>query len=118
MTIVTEELNQEITKIIKTDKKLTREEILPTAPLTLKASVFPNPSNLGKVRLSLEHLPEEPLFIQIFNQDDELIQEGVIRGTLGSSLNHTLSLPNASGTYKITLSDTQKILKDMELEIL
>ena len=119
MTIVTEEINKEITKIVTSEtKKTTRTIEKAPEELILKAEVWPNPSNLGKVRLSLENLPETPLFIQIFNDEEELIQEGVINGTLGASLQHTLTLPDTSGTYSIKLSDPQKIIKDLELQIL
>ena len=120
MTVVTEEVSNEMTEIIKSEKKVTTRKFQkqPPKPLTLKADVWPNPSNLGKVRLSIENLPAEPLFIQIFNEREELIQEGVINGTLGASLQHTLELPSSSGTYSIKLSDDEKIVKDLELEIL
>ena len=118
MTVVTEEVTKEISEIIKSEKKVTTRTINPKKQQALKAEIWPNPSNLGKVRLSVENLPEEPLFIQIFNDQDELIQEGVINGSQGASLNHTLNLPDTSGTYTIKLSDTKKIIKQLNLEIL
>ena len=118
MTVVTEEVTKEITEIVKSEKKVTTRKFSPKKQLVLQANIWPNPSNLGKVRLSVENLPEEPLFIQIFNDKDELIQEGVINGSYGASLNHTLNLPDTSGTYSIKLSDTNKIIKNLDLEIL
>lgn len=118
LTIVSEEITKEITEIVTSEKKITTRKLEPTKKMLLKASLWPNPSNIGKVRLSVENLPKEPLFIQIFNDKSELIQEGVIQGSEGSSLNHTLSLPDASGKYSIKLSDANSILKDLALEIL
>jgi len=62
-------------------------------PSAFKAKIWPNPSNLGKVRLSVENLPSDPLYIQIFNHKEELVQEGIIQGNLGQNLEHTLTLP-------------------------
>jgi len=111
-------VSEEITEIVTSEKKIITRTKQPAKKLNLRAAIWPNPSNLGKVRLSVENLPEEPVFIQIFNDKLELIQEGVINGTKGSSLHHTLSLPDASGTYSIKLSDANRIIKDLELEIL
>lgn len=118
ISIVTEEVSKEITEIVKSEKKVTTKTIRPIVKKGLQATIWPNPSNLGKVRLSVENLPEEPLFIQIFNGKDELIQEGVISGSQGASLNHTLTLPDTSGNYSIKLSDTYKVIKQLDLEIL
>ena len=87
-------------------------------PATFKAEIWPNPSNLGKVRLSVENLPSDPLYIQIFNHKEELVQEGIIQGILGEKLEHTLTLPDVSGHYSIKLSNTHKLLKNLSLEIL
>lgn len=87
-------------------------------PAAFKAKIWPNPSNLGKVRLSVENLPSAPLYIQIFNHKEELIQEGIIQGVLGKNLEQTLTLPDDSGHYSIKLSNTHKLLKDLSLEIL
>jgi len=115
MTVVTEEVTKEI---IKSEKKIITRKVSPKKQGSLQANIWPNPSNMGKVQLSVENLPEEPLFIQIFNDKDELIQEGVINGTSGASLNHTLNLPDSSGTYTIKLSNNIKDIKDLNLEIL
>ena len=112
------EVTKEITEITTSEKKVTTHKIQQEKPLELKAEIWPNPSNLGKVRLSVENLPNAPLFIQIFNDRDELIQEGVINGSYGASLHHTRSLPDTSGTYSIKLSDTNKVIQNLELEIL
>ncbi|MFK7979978.1 MAG: hypothetical protein AB8G86_08355, partial [Saprospiraceae bacterium] len=110
-------VTKEITKITAAENTLAIEQ--PATVTTLEASIWPNPSNLGKVRLSLENLPGDPLFIQVFNDKEELVQEGLIQGALGTKLEHTLDLPNVtSGNYSIKLSNTQKLLKDLSLEIL
>ena len=111
-------ITSEITQITAIEKKKTTHIIEPTNPSTLKATIWPNPSNIGKVRLSIENLPKGLLFIQVFNNQSELIQERTINGEEGTSLNHILSLPDTSGTYSIKLSDTNKIIEDLELEIL
>lgn len=118
ISVVTEEVTKEITEVINSEKTVMPKAVSPKRQLELQAKIWPNPSNLGKVRLSVENLPEEPLFIQIFNDKDELIQEGTINGPRGARLNHTLNLPNRSGTYSIKLSDTYKVIKDLDLEIL
>lgn len=118
LSIITEEISKEITEIVTTKKKISTKSTELPAPLVLKASVWPNPSNIGKVRLSIENLPEAPLFIQIFNYKSELIQEGTIDGPRGASLHHILNLPDTSGRYSIKLSDENKIIKDLKLEIL
>ncbi len=114
LTVVTEAMSKEISKIVATQKKITTN----TKELTLEASIWPNPSNIGKVRLSVENLPKGPLFIQIFNGESELIQEGEINGPKGASLHHILNLPDTTGSYSIVLSDYSKIIKDLDLEIL
>ena len=111
-------VTEEITEIVTTKKTIAVKNTKLSAPLGLKASIWPNPSNIGKVRLSVENLPEAPLLIQIFNYKSELIQEGIIDGPRGASLHHILSLPDTSGRYSIILSDDNKILKDLNLEIL
>lgn len=116
--LVTEEISKEITNVVTEQKTTTTRIMEPKKDLMLKASLWPNPSNIGKVRLSVENLPSNPLFIQIFNEELELIQEGIINGSAGASLHHTLSLPDTSGTYSIKLSDENKIITDLELEIL
>ncbi len=111
-------INQEISSVNTTEKKVTTLIIEPENASKFKADIWPNPSNIGKVRLSLENLPKGPLFIQVFNDQAELIQEKIIDGTERNSLNHTLSLPDTSGTYSVKLSDNNRIIKDLILEIL
>lgn len=118
MTIITEEVSNEITTMVKSQSVTTIKSIKPKKQLLMKADLYPNPSNLGNVRLSVENLPDEPVFIQIFNDSHELIQEGVINGRLGASVEHTLKFPDSSGNYSIKLSDSDKILQNLELRIL
>ena len=118
MAIVTEKITKETSEITATDKLLYTPTNEVANNSLFKAEVWPNPSNLGKVRLSVENLPSVPLHIQIFNHKEELIQEGVIQGTIGEKLEHTLILPDNSGHYSIKLSNTHKFLKDLSLEIL
>lgn len=118
MTIITEEVSNEITTMVNSTSVITTETIKPTKKLLLKADLYPNPSNLGNVRLLIENLPNEPVFIQIFNDDNELIKEGVINGGYGASIEHTLKFPDTSGNYSIKLSDSDKILQNLELRIL
>jgi len=119
MTVVTEQVTKEIEKITAAEKLLIIEQNTPNQYPTFKAEIWPNPSNLGKVRLSMENLPSDPLFIQVFNDKEELVQEGMIQGDSGDKLEHTLDLPDvAAGNYSVKLSNTQKLLKDLNLEIL
>ena len=111
-------MNQEISPVNTLKKKVTTLIIEPKNTSKFKADIWPNPSNLGKVRLSLENLPKGPLFIQVFNDQAELIQEKIIDGAERNSLHHTLSLPDTSGTYSVKLSDNNRIIKDLILEIL
>lgn len=115
LAFVTEEISKEV---VTTEKKLNGETRKALTGLKLKATLWPNPSNIGKVRLSVENLPKQPLFIHIFNDKSELIQEGEIKGPEGTSLHQILILPDTSGTYSIKLSDASKIIKDLKLEIL
>ena len=118
MTVVTEKVTKEITKITAAENLVVDQKSNTDKYSAFKAEVWPNPSNLGKVRLSVKSLPGDPLFIQIFNHKEELVQEGVIQGALGVDLEHTLKLPDLPGNYSIKLSNTDKILKDLALEIL
>lgn len=119
MTVVSGKVTKEIKKITTAENSLILDQPTTASHDTFEATIWPNPSNLGKVRLSIENLPGDPLFIQIFNHQEELVQEGVIQGVMGAKLEHTLELPNvASGNYSIKLSNTQKVLKDLNLEIL
>lgn len=119
MTVVSEKVTKEINKMTAAENTLIIEQPTTATYNTFEATIWPNPSNLGKVRLSIENLPGDPLFIQVFNDKEELVQEGVIQGALGAKLEHTLNLPNvASGNYSIKLSNTHKLLKDLSLEIL
>ncbi len=118
MTVVTEKVTKEITAISANENLIVDPKNDPDKYSAFKAEVWPNPSNLGKVRLSVKSLPGDPLFIQIFNHKAELVQEGVIKGALGADLEHTLKLPDLPGNYSIKLSNKDKILKDLALEIL
>ncbi len=118
MTVVTEKVTKEIKEITTAENLSGTEQINTEKYNEFQAEVWPNPSNLGKVRLSVKNLPGDPLFIQIFNHKEELIQEGVIQGALGADLDHILKLPDLPGNYSIKLSNTDKLLKDLALEIL
>jgi len=119
MTVVSGKVTNEIEEITAAENSLIIDQSTTATYGTFEATIWPNPSNLGKVRLSIENLPSDPLFIQVFNHKEELVQEGVIQGTMGAKLEHTLELPNvASGNYSIKLSNAHKLLKDLNLEIL
>jgi len=119
MTALREHLAKETSEITAAENAPIFEENPTNKYPIFKAEIWPNPSNIGKVRLSIENLLDDLLYIQVFNDKEELVQEGVIRGNLGTKLEHTLNLPNAAaGNYSIKLSNTQKLLKDLNLEIL
>ena len=118
MTVVTEKVTKEIREITVAENLLVDQKSNKDKYSAFKAEVWPNPSNLGKVRLSVKSLPGDPLFIQIFNHKEELVQEGVIQGDLGADLEHTLKLPDLPGNYSIKLSNMDKVLKALALEIL